>query len=130
MLTFAGKRANNYNYRNKKMKYMTILPVSVLMVTSAAFSQVPGRGLPQIDPLMAILLLLAPFFIIFIMAVALLFIARWVFKARHKESMNVLQQIEQHLAFKANAPSGLDASSEVSVTEPSDNKDESTGTQA
>jgi hypothetical protein len=64
------------------------------------------------------------------MAVALLFIARWVFKARHKENMAVLQKIEQHLAFKINAPSGSDASPEVSVTESSDNQGESASTQA
>ncbi len=112
---------------------MTIPCLSVLMASSAAFSQIPGRGGPQIDPLMATLLLLAPFIITFIMAVVLLYITRWVFKARHKENMAVLQQIEQHLALVANAPSGSDASSEVSLTEPADtkeNKDAGAMTQA
>jgi hypothetical protein len=121
------------------MKYMTMLPFSVLMVSSAAFSQMPraGGGVPQIDPLMATLLLLAPFLIIFIMAVVLLFITRWVFKARHKENMAVLQQIEQHLALVANAPSSSDVSPEVSLTESTDtsadtkaNQDASANTQA
>ena len=119
------------------MKYIAILPVSLLMVSSAAFSQMPKGGVPQIDPLAATLFLLAPFLIIFIMAVALLFIARWVFKARHKENMAVLQQIEQHLALVANAPSSADVSPEVSLTESTDtsadtkeNQDASANTQA
>jgi heme/copper-type cytochrome/quinol oxidase subunit 2 len=75
------------------MKYAAPFFLCLSMLSFEALSQIPGRGVPQPDPLILLMLSLAPFVIIFIMVVVLLYIARWIFKARHKEKMQLLENI-------------------------------------